>query len=145
MTTQALLKQQFSDVFNLYASEGIAWFSQQDPAAAPVFSHVCFKFSSFEAYADYVKAAQELGRVTQEEFNGKQITWCRLTEPLKKGDLTLEWLELVEPRTEKNAFDGVANIGYCVPGLADAVKQSSADKKMMFRYQANHAEKMAPK
>jgi hypothetical protein len=141
----ALLRQQFSDVFNLYASEGIARFSQQDPAATPELSHVCFKFSSLEAYADYVAAARELGRVTQEEFNGKQITWCRLSEPLQQGDLRLEWLEMVEPRVERNAFDGVANIGYAVSGLKGAIKLVSSDKVMTFRYQSQHAAAMAPK
>lgn len=145
MTTPASLKQQFSDVFNLYAAEGVARFSQQDASAAPVFSHVCFKFSSLEAYADYVAAARELGRGTQEEFNGKQITWCRLSEPLQQGDLRLEWLEMVEPRVERHAFDGVANIGYSVPGLKDAVKLASSDKAMTFRYQSQHAASMAPK
>jgi predicted metalloenzyme YecM len=135
------LKKQFSDAFNAYAQEGISAYKGDVPSL----SHVCFKFSSLEKYTDYVEAARGIGRVTQEEFNGKQITWCRLTEPLKKGDLTLEWLELVEPRTEKNPFDGVANIGYCVPSLADPVKKSSADKEMLFRYQAIHAEKMAPR
>lgn len=145
MATAALLKQQFSDVFNLYAAEGVAQFRQRDPAAAPVLSHVCFKFSSLESYADYVAAARELGRVTQEEFNGKQITWCRLSEPLQQGDLRLEWLEMVEPRTEKQASDGVANIGYAIPGLTDAVKLASSDNSMTFRYQSQHAASMAPK
>jgi predicted metalloenzyme YecM len=139
MSDVETLKQQFSEVFNRYAAEGAGRY----PDAA--LSHVCFKFSSMEAYADYVAAARELGRVTQEEFNGKQITWCKLDEPLKNGALSLEWLELVEPRTEKHAFDGVANIGYAVPGMAEAVKSSSADGKMTFRYQKNHASAMAPK
>ena len=136
----ATLKQQFTEVFNSYAAEGVTRFDQ--PATL---SHVCLKFTSLESYAGYVEAARELGRVTQEEFNGKQITWCKLNAPLQQGALRLEWLEMVEPKVEKNAFDGVANIGYCVPELKSAVKLSSADNAMTFRYQSQHATQMAPK
>src|SRR5262249_34822617 len=87
--TAETLKRQFSDVFNRYAAEGISAFTEPGAATAPALSHVCFKFSSQEAYAEYVEAAREIGQVTQEEFHGKQITWCKLAEPLQKGDLTL--------------------------------------------------------
>lgn len=134
-----MIVKQFSDAFNLYAAEGKA------AQAGAVLSHVCFKFASQEAYADYVTAAKALGTVTSEEFNGKEITWVRLAAPLEKDGQRLEYLELVEPRTEKHAFNGVANIGYAVPGLASAVKLPSSDKAMSFRYQSQHAKQMAPK
>lgn len=136
-----MIAKQFSDAFNTYAAEGRSAYNGD----TPLLSHVCFKFASQEAYADYVSAAQALGRVTSEEFNGKEITWVQLAAPLEKDGLRLEYLELVEPRTEKHAFNGVANIGYAVPGLAAAVKLSSSDKEMSFRYQSQHAKQMAPK
>jgi predicted metalloenzyme YecM len=132
------LKKQFSDVFNAYALEG----AERQGA---VLSHVCFKFSSMQAYAEYVAAAREIGSVTQEEFKGKQISWCRLNEPLQKGSHKLEWLEIIEPREEKNDFDGIANLGYYIPSLPATVKAPSTDGKMMFRYQPQHARDMAPK
>jgi hypothetical protein len=143
MLTSDALKKQFSDVFNLYAAEGVTRYQQQDSSAAPVLSHACFRFSSLKSYADHVDAAHDLGRMTQEEFNGKQITWCRLDEPLQQGSLRLEWLEMVEPRVEKHPFDGVANLGYAVADLTAAIKLPSSDKAMTFRYQAQHAKDMA--
>ncbi len=137
------LKKQFTDVFNAYAAEGALLFEKHQTGEAAVLSHVCFKFSSQEAYADYVAAAHEIGTVSQEEFGGKQITWVRLAEPLEQNGLKLEWLEIVEPKTEKQAFNGVANIGYAVPSLPAAVKLQSADEKMLFRYQSQHAKAMA--
>lgn len=139
------LKKQVSDVFNSYAQDGIDRFTQQFPAAGePVLSHLAFKFDSMEAYAETVAAAHALGRVTQEQFNGKEITWVRLAAPLEKNGLRLEYLEMVEPKTERHAFNGVANIGYAVEGLADVKKLPSSDGGTSFRYQSQHARQMAP-
>jgi predicted metalloenzyme YecM len=135
----APIAKQFSDAFNHYAAEGRA------AHVGAELSHVCFKFASQEAYADYVTAAKDLGTVTSEQFNGKEITWVHLAAPLEKDGLLLEYLELVEPRTEKHAFNGVANIGYAVAGLSAAVKLASSDNAMSFRYQSLHAKQMAPK
>lgn len=143
--TPASLTKQFTEVFNAYASDGASRYREAQPEAAPVLSHVCFKFSSLEAYAAYVESAREIGAVTQEQFNGKQITWVKLAAPLEKDGHKLEWLEMVEPRTEKHAFNGVANIGYAVKDLAGAVKLQSSDDKMLYRYQSLHAAEMAPK
>lgn len=140
------LKKQYSAIFNAYASEGQNKFAQHDPhAGAPELSHVCFKFSSMEKYADYIEAAHEIGVVTREHFNGKEITWVKLSEPVIKDGQKLEWLEFVEPRSEKNAFDGPAYVGFAVPSLAGAVKLPSSDGETYFRYQSLHARQMAPK
>ena len=143
--TPATLTKQFTDVFNAYASDGAARYRETQPDATPVLSHVCFKFSSLEDYAGYVDAARSVGAVTQEQFNGKEITWVKLAAPLEKDGHRLEWLEMVEPLTEKHAFNGVANIGYAVKDLAGAVKLQSTDGKMLYRYQSLHAVDMAPK
>lgn len=141
----AHLKQQISDAFNAYAVEGIACFKEQQLDATPVLSHICFKFTSMETYADYVEAARDIGTVTQKYFNGKQVSWCHLKEPLQAGKLKLEWLEMVEPCFEKNAFDGVDNIGYMMPKMPAAMKLPSTDGKMQFRCQSLHASTMAMK
>lgn len=138
------LKQQITDAFNAYASEGLRIWSEERPHV-PVLSHVCLKFASMDAYTNYVEAARALGRVTQEMFKGKQITWCRLDQPLEHEGVRLDWLEFVEPRFEQHPHDGVANIGYSVAGLPDAVKLTSRDANMMFRYQGQHANDMAPR
>lgn len=135
----SLLKQQFTDAFNKYAAEG------QGAQKGAELSHICFRFASLEAYAEYVAAAREVGLVTQEQFRGKEITWVKLTAPLEKDGVKLEYLEMVEPKTERHAFNGVANIGYAVEGLAEVVRLDSSDKQMLFRYQGQHARQMAPK
>jgi predicted metalloenzyme YecM len=135
----SILKDQFTAAFDKYAKEG------QDAQAGAELSHVCFRFETPEAYAEYVEAARGVGTVTQEQFRGKEITWVKLAQPLEKGGLRLEYLEMVEPRTERHAFNGVANIGYAVAGLNGVVKLPSADGDMAFRYQSQHARQMAPK
>lgn len=140
MTT---LKAQMTAAFNAYASEGVR--SWKDRSGTAELSHVCLKFTSLQSYAEYVAAARNLGVVTQEMFKGKEITWCRLSHPLEHDGQRLEWLELVEPRFEQQAFDGVANIGYSVTGLPEAVRIASNDSAMTFRYQAQHATQMAPR
>ncbi len=140
MTT---LAQQITAAFNAYAAEGVR--SWQGDEGRAVLSHVCLKFTGLDAYARYVAAARELGVVTQEVFKGKQITWCRLAQPLEHDGQRLEWLELVEPKLEQQAYDGVANIGYSVAGLPEAVRLASKDAGMTFRYQSQHAAQMAPR
>ena len=138
------LKQQFIDAFTKHAPDGIARFKNEYPdSPAPRLSHVCFKFKNPDSYGAYVASARTLGTVTQETFKGKQISWCKLNAPLQKGGLTLEWLELVEPRFEQNDFDGVTSIGYCVPNLPDVVKIPLPGTPVIFRYQALHAAEMA--
>lgn len=137
------LKQQMTAAFNAYAREGTQRWT--GGAGAAVLSHVCLKFTGLDAYARYVAVARELGVVTQETFKGKQITWCRLHTPLEHDGQRLEWLELVEPKLEQQAFDGVANIGYSVAGLPEAVRLTSQDAGMTFRYQSQHAAQMAPR
>lgn len=137
------LKHQMTAAFNAYAREGAQrWQGDAKPA---VLSHVCLKFTTLDAYARYVAAARELGVVTQEIFKGKEITWCRLAQPLEGQGQRLEWLELVEPRLEQQGYDGVANIGYSVAGLPEAVRLVSQDAGMTFRYQSQHAAQMAPR
>lgn len=139
-----LLKSKFSAAFNASAQDGIDRFRQKFPdAGTPELSHVAFKFTSLESYAETVAAAQVLGTVTHEHFGGKEITWVKLKEPLEKGGLTLEWLELVEPRDEKNSFDGVTSIGFSVPSLDKTIKLPTEDDNVIFRYQSQHARQMA--
>ena len=141
-----MIKQQFTDAFTQFAREGIARFKNVSPAGpAPRLSHVCFKFKNAEAYESYITAARELGAVKQETFKGKQISWCKLNAPLRKNELTLEWLELVEPRFEQNDFDGVTSIGYCVPGLPEPIKIPLPGTPVVFRYQSQHAAELVKK
>ncbi|MBI2234817.1 MAG: hypothetical protein HYU57_07550 [Micavibrio aeruginosavorus] len=124
-----------------YALAGIAAFraGQGRDSAAPALSHLCFKFRDQAAYQSAIAAARTIGAVTQKDFKGKQITWCRLHKPIPAGDLRLEWLELVEPVDAPNADNAVTAVGYAVADLADVVKIPSADGKIVFRYQARHA------
>jgi|GEM_PF-5718349 hypothetical protein len=105
----------------------------------PQLSHLCFKFKSEADYRATIESAQHLGVINHKEFGGKEITWCRLNAPI----LSLEWLELVQPKTESNAYNGLTAIGYAVPELATAVKIQSADGKITFRYQPKHAAQLA--
>ncbi len=138
------LEKQAARSFASYVDEGIACFQAGHPRMTIVPSHICFKFSSLAAYADGVVAARALGDVTWSDVNGRQIAWCRLREPLQAGGLWLKWLEMVEPRLEKNAFDGVTGIVYWAPGLETVEKRVSADGKMAFRYQSRDATMLAP-
>jgi hypothetical protein len=135
------LKEQFSRAFHQWAQEGIDRMSAQ----SPTLSHICFKFTDAASYAAGVEAARDLGKVTQEQFKGKEITWCHLRAPLKQDGLTLEWLELVEPKSEPAATNGVSSIGYAIPGMKEAVKIPSKDGNVIFRYQSQHAAGLAPK
>lgn len=133
-----LLQKHVVDAFNLHAAAGIEAFKAVS-AEEPRLSHVCLKFESLAAYAETVKSARELGTVTQQEFKGKQITWCRLQIPAEKNGLKLEWIELVEPKHETNPFNGVTSIAYAVEKLEETVKISAQDG-MIYRYQNKHAE-----
>lgn len=128
-----------------YALAGIEAFraGQGRDSAAPVLSHLCFKFRDQAAYESAVAAARVIGAVTQKDFKGKQITWCRLHQPIPAGALRLEWLELVEPAGAPNPDNAVTAIGYAAGYLTDVVKISSADGKIVFRYQARHAAELA--
>jgi hypothetical protein len=135
------LREDVSEAFNRHAAAGItAYAGRRD---ATVLSHVCFKFDSMEAYRETIESAKELGTVTQEEFNGKEISWCKLATPLEKGLLKLEWLEFVEPRSENHPFTGVSSIGYAVAGLTEPVKIPSDDDRVVYRYQGKHASELA--
>lgn len=132
MIDSHIIQNQALAAFNTYALEG----AFPDKGVSPaVFSHVCFKFQSTESYKEYVEESKKLGRVIQEEFNGKEISWCALNEPLEYKGLVLKWLELVEPKVETNSFDGVTSLGCYVDGLIGTKKTPSADGKMIFRYQ----------
>lgn len=116
-----------------YAPEGTA----QNPAAT--LSHLCFKFKCEADYRTTIESARGMGVIHHKEFGGKEITWCRLTPPI----LSLEWLELVQPKTENNAYNGVTSIGYAMSTLNDVIKIQSKDKKITFRYQPRHASELA--
>jgi len=138
MTPDALTTE-ISAAFSRWAGEGL----RHAPAGGAKISHICLKFASAGDYARTVDAARSLGDVTQQAFKGKEISWCRLREPLKGAGLALSWLELVEPKDEPAPSTGVASIGYAVPGMEPAVKIPSADGGVVFRYQALHAERLA--
>lgn len=138
------LREQFTSAVTLWAKEGLSRLREQDiNAPATVLSHVCFKFTDSAAYEETVAAARTLGAVTQQAFGGKQISWCRLDEPVRLQGLALHWLELVEPKTEKSPASGVSSLGYFVSGLKDTVKIPSADGRVTFRYQPKHASALA--
>lgn len=139
--TPAALKEQFTKAFDTLAADGQKKFGD----GKAELSHVCFKFTSIAAYQETVTAARSFGHVTQEQHKGKEITWCKLSSPLKKSDLTLEFLELVEPKEELNPYDGVTSIGFYVEGLPSAVKLPSNDANVIYRYQGQHGRDMAGK
>jgi hypothetical protein len=139
------LRETVAAAFNRLAREGVAAFRAHDAQARPELSHVCLKFRDMAAYHAHVEAAQGLGPVTREIFNGKEISWCRLDAPLRGNGLTLEYIEFVEPRAEQHDTDGVSSIGFAVPALDAPVKLPSADPGVIFRYQKNHARDLMPK
>lgn len=125
--------------FNKYAVDGIDTYRAQNLDSLPDPSHICLKFTDLAAYDETKAAAAALGPVYTEQFNGKEIAWCKLRQPLKNLDTDIEWLEMVEPKLEKNSFNGVTSLGYRVQGLGnDVVKLESADKKVIFRYTGRH-------
>lgn len=126
------IQQQAAAAFEQYAHEGVLGLALAP--VTPTISHICFKFQSMESYKRYIEAAERFSLVSHEQFKGKEITWCKLDAPLVKDDIVLEWLEMVEPKTEQNEFDGVTSIGYVVPGLPDMIKNFSEDKAILFRY-----------
>jgi len=135
-------QQQLRDAFEKYAADGVSAYDVPERAQA-VLSHVCFKFESVAMYQDYVAAAQDTGDVFQAVFKGKEVSWCRLYSPLVQGNLALEWIEMVEPRHEANAFNGVTALGYFVKDLESTVKVPSADERITFRYQPMHAAQLS--
>lgn len=128
-----------------YAFTGIEAFraGQGRDSAAPALSHLCFKFRDHAAYESAIAAARVVGTVTQKDFKGKQITWCRLHQPIPADDLRLEWLELVQPADTPHTDNGITAVGYAVAGLADVVKIPSPDGRVIFRYQSHHAAELA--
>lgn len=138
------LTEQITHAFTTLAQQGIDTFIKRHTnLGTPQLSHICFKFTGPESYAAYVASARNIGSVTSQIFKGKEITWCQLHTPLHQGGLTLEWLELVEPKEEANSFDGVTSIGYAVPNLSETVKLPSGHPDIFFRYQENHASMLA--
>ncbi len=141
---EATLSHQFAEAFIKYARDGIACFENEHPEKPlPHVSHICFKFTGTVSYRAYVEAARALGTVKQQMFKGKEISWCKLNEPLHDGDLAVEWVELVEPHTEKNGFDGVTSLGYYVPGLNETIKIPVTGASVIYRYQSQHAAELA--
>jgi hypothetical protein len=139
-----LMQEQASAALQGLGRQGLEALKEQKPEAeAPVISHICFKFGEQNSYTARVMALRGLGAVTQQMFKGKQISWCRLREPLRHQGMALEWLELVEPRHEANGFDGVTSVAYCVPGLSGTVKIPSSDGRIIFRYQGKYAKILA--
>lgn len=130
MKAEALLSA-VTAAFNAHAQEGIHAWRQ---SGTPVLRHICLKFSSLAAYAETIAEAAALGPVVTEEFNGKEIAWCKMKQPLESADNTVAWIEMVEPRLETNAFDGVTSIGYSVEGLTGVVKLPSKDAGVLYRY-----------
>lgn len=132
MTPDVLL-QKINHAVVTYVAEGAAHHADAQ------LSHLCFKFKNEADYRTIIESARTLGAITHKEFGGKEITWCRLNAPI----LTLEWLELVQPKTEANDFNGVTAIGYANPAIKDVVKIKSSDDAVLFRYQSLHASVLA--
>ena len=135
------LTDQFTAAITRYAKEGLSAVRLQD--GPPVLSHVCFKFADAAAYTETVDAARTLGVITQTTFKDKQVTWCKLTAPLRQDGLTLHWLELVELKGKAAQSSGFSSLGYFISGMNEPVKSSSSDGKIVFRYQGKHASMMA--
>lgn len=133
-----------TETLNYHARRGMDAFCKWNPdQPAPVLSHICFKFADLESYRAYKAAAETLGSVSTREFNGKEIAWCRLNAPWQQGNLSLEWVEMVEPRTETHPANTVASIGYAVETIGDPLKYDSDDAGIIYRYQSRHAAQLA--
>lgn len=132
------LEKEILKAFNRYAREGVDAFKSQHENAAPELSHLCLKFGDMPDYDATVVAAGKIGTVMRQQFNGKEIAWCHLQQPLRGGNISVEWLEMVEPKLEKNPFSGVSSLGYRVADLPELVKIQSGDDRVLFRYLGRH-------
>lgn len=127
------LLEQTRQTLDTYAAEGTQKLQQIHPDLKPNITHICFKFTDMDSYADSVKAASKLGTVTAETFNGKQISWCLLDNPVTTNDFALSWLELVEPK-QPNPTNSATALAFKANGLDETVKLQSDDDRMTFRY-----------
>lgn len=141
MLSSLILEQAFN-ALSLHGAGGFTAFDKHVPDSInkPVLSHICFKFENINAYKDHVTAADSLGHLKSEIFNGKEITWCKLHQPITKNDLRLEWLEIVEPKTERNAFNGVTSLGFYANGLTEVIKIPTMDENIIYRYMGQNVQ-----
>jgi hypothetical protein len=139
------VKESCQDIFSRYGAEGAELFRARHPGKAMAMpSHVCVKFTDADAYAACKNAASGWGALSVRPYQGREITWCRLREPLMCGETAMHWLELAEPADEPNAFNGVTAIVYSVAELGRVEKIQPAEESLfLFRYQKFSAEKLA--
>lgn len=135
------LYNDYHNAFEALARSGAAAYRTKY-GVLPDLSHIVFKFGSPTTYDDYASQAAALGSVTRKQFQGREITWCKLKEPLQAGKLKLEWLEIIHPGKDPHHLSGVSALTYHVPGLSETVKLDSADPEVIFRYQSAHASEL---
>lgn len=129
------LLHDYTEAFETLARAGAAAYRTQY-GILPNLSHAVFKFGSPTMYDDYASQAVPLGTVKRTQFNGREITWCKLHTPLQAGKLKLEWLEIIHPGKDPHHLSGVSALTYHVPGLVETVKIDSPNPEIIFRYQA---------
>ncbi|AGH98208.1 hypothetical protein [Micavibrio aeruginosavorus] len=139
------IKKTVQDTFEQYGTMGLDAFKNRFPAkAVPGISHLCVEFTDEETYAACAAQAQEWGSVSVRPYNGRDITWCRLKQPFVHGDLTLYWLELLQPVNEPNDFNGVTSIVYAGDHMERVEKlPGPKNAPIRFRYQKFSAETLA--
>ena len=139
------IKKHCQDVFEQHGATGIAQFKTRFPKKfIPKISHLCVEFTDDASYAACASMAATWGDVSLRPYKGRDITWCRLNTPFVHGDLTLYWLELLQPANEPNGFNGVTSIVYAGDAQERTEKiQGPADSNIRFRYQKFGAEKLA--
>ncbi|WP_435641960.1 hypothetical protein [Micavibrio aeruginosavorus] len=140
-----VIKQQCQDVFENLGAAGLIQFQKRFPAkAVPGISHLCVEFTDDATYSACATMAREWGDVSVRPYNGRDITWCRLKQPFVYGDLTLHWLELLQPVNEPNDFNGVTSIVYAGEHMERIEKLPGPDdSNIRFRYQKFSADKLA--
>jgi predicted metalloenzyme YecM len=136
------LLHDYTEAFETLARAGAAAYRTKY-GILPDLSHMVFKFGSPTTYEDYASQAVPLGAILRKQFQGREITWCKLHTPLQAGKLKLEWLEILHPGKDPHHLSGVSALTYHVPGLAETVKIDSSDPEIIFRYQAAHASELA--
>lgn len=144
MTPDAI-KKTVQDTFEQYGTLGLDAFKNRFPAKAlPGISHLCVEFTDEETYAACAAQAQEWGTVSVRPYQGRDITWCRLNQPFTHGDLTLYWLELLQPSNDPAKANGITALVYAADTMERIEKiQGPHQSGIKFRYQKFSAETLA--
>lgn len=144
MSTEAV-KDLCQQVLEQYGIAGKDAFHTRFPAKpVPEISHLCVEFADQAAYEACASKANEWGTVSVRPYNGRDITWCHLAEPLKHDGLNLRWLELLQPVDDKNNVTGVTSIVYAANTVERVEKLPGPDgSNIRFRYQKFGADTLA--